>query len=105
MPTVFDMIREAIEKKRIVIATYHRHRRMMCPHVLGTKNGRAQALFYQFGGTSSSQLGPPGSSENWRCIPINGLTDVEVVDGDWHTGNRHTQPQTCVGHIVVEVAH
>jgi hypothetical protein len=75
----------------------------MCPHVIGTKNGRQQALFYQFGGTSSSASIVPGSNANWRCIPIGGLLDVEIKVGEWYTSSDHTKPQTCVDVIDVEV--
>jgi hypothetical protein len=72
----------------------------MCPHVIGTnKNGRAQALFYQFGGESKSGLGPAGSSKNWRCIPIEGLTNVYTRSGEWFTAPDHSRPQTCVNDV------
>ena len=87
-----------------MIATYNGHRREMCPHVIGTKNGRRQALFYQFGGTSSSGGRiKPGSTQNWRCIPVDGLTNVEVREGEWHTASNHSVPQTCVDIIDLEV--
>jgi hypothetical protein len=76
----------------------------MCPHVLGVnKYGRPQALFYQFAGESSSGLAPMGSGENWRCLPIEGLTAVSVQHGDWFTAPNHSRPQTCVDRIDVEV--
>jgi hypothetical protein len=82
-----------------VVATYNGHVRELCPHVLGTKNGRRQALFFQFGGGGSKPLAPGG---DWRCIPIDGLTDVTVRDGPWHTGSGHSEPETCVDEIDVE---
>lgn len=101
----FGVIREAIQNRRQVIATYNGHRREMCPHVLGWKNGREQALFYQFGGTSSS-AGHMGSGDinNWRCLPLDGLSDIDVRDGEWHSFSPHTQPQTCVDDIAITVA-
>ena len=105
MTAVYAMIREAILNKRIVLATYHGHRRTMCPHALGKKRGREQALFYQFAGTSSTGLGPVGSPDNWRCIPLAGLTNVSVTDGDWHTGRNHSRPQTCIDIIDVQVTY
>jgi hypothetical protein len=54
MSNTYNAIRNAIANKQQVVATYKGHVREMCPHVIGTKNGREQALFYQFGGTSSS---------------------------------------------------
>jgi hypothetical protein len=101
---VYNVIREAIINKQRVTATYNGHVREMCPHVIGTKAGREQALFYQFGGTSSGGAIVPGSPQNWRCIPIGGLTNVTVNGGPWRTGSNHSIPQTCVDVIDVEVA-
>lgn len=103
MSSPYALIRDAILNKRQVIAVYNGHLREMCPHVLGRKHGREQALFYQFAGTSSSGLGPPGSGENWRCIPVGKLTDVSVKEGPWHTAPTHSRPQTCVDEIDVDV--
>lgn len=105
MTDTYALIRQAIVNKQQVIATYNSHRREMCPHVIGTKDGRRQALFYQFGGTSESGLEPAGSPKNWRCIPIGGLSDVTVQAGAWHTAPNHTRPQTCVDNIDTEVAY
>jgi hypothetical protein len=99
VPDVYALIRVATLGKQQVLATYKGHRRELCPHVLGTKDGRRQVLFFQFGGGSSSVL-PPGGE--WRCIPVDGLEDVAVRDGPWHTGAHHQHPETCVDVIDVE---
>lgn len=100
----YEIVRDAIRHKRIVTATYAGHRRVMCPHVIGiSKKGREQALFYQFGGSSSSGLAPAGSGENWRCIPVANLQDVKASDGDWHTGPNHSRPQRCVAEVDLQV--
>jgi hypothetical protein len=104
MADTYQLIRHAILSRQHVLATYNGHQREMCPHVLGTKNGRRQALFYQFGGSSSSGLSPAGSGENWRCVFIDLLRDVSVRDGAWHTAPNHSRPQTCVDAIDVEVS-
>jgi hypothetical protein len=97
----YALVRQAILDRDQVIASYNGYRREMCPHVLGTKGGRRQALFYQFAGGSSSGL-PPGGE--WRCIPVDQLTDVEVRPGEWHTGIGHSRPQTCVDYVDTEIA-
>ena len=97
---IYDQLRDAILNRQQIIATYHGHRREMCPHILGYKSGRRHVLFFQFGGTSGSGL--PASGE-WRCMDIDELHDVEVRDGQWHTGLRHLRPQTCVDLIDMEV--
>ena len=100
----YQLIAQAIQKKQQVIAAYHGYRREMCPHTLGrSRKGQRQALFYQFGGGSSSGLAPEGWPDNWRCITIDELTDVEVKDGEWHTSPVHTQLQTCVFYVEVEI--
>ena len=95
---IYELIRGAILGKKQVVATYREYERELCPHVLGRKNGRAQALFYQFAGGSSSGLPPEGE---WRCLPLEGLTNVSVREGEWHSGTSHTRPQTCVGDVDV----
>ena len=93
----YNLIRRAIERKQQVIAGYRGYYREMCPHSLGVnKRGERQALFYQFAGQSGSELGPPGSPDNWRCLRIDELSNVSVRNGDWHTAPAHTRPQTCV---------
>jgi len=99
----YELIRDAIINKKIVVATYQGHVREMCPHVIGLKNGREQALFYQFGGTSSSGQLVADSPKNWRCIPIQGLSEISTRTGDWCAAANHSRPQTCVDEIDVEV--
>lgn len=99
----YTAIRNAIINKQQVVAAYKGHIREMCPHVIGTKNGREQALFYQFGGTSSSGNIVADSPQNWRCIPVEGLSDITVRSGLWYAASNHSQPQTCVDVIDVEV--
>ena len=101
----YMIIREAILNKHLIVANYDGYERHMCPHVLGVKNGKFQALFYQFGGGSRSGLGPEGSPENWRCITLSKLTNVSSYEGAWHTAPNHSRPQTCVGRIDVEVTY
>ena len=99
MTDVYDLIRQATLARRQIVATYKGHRRELCPHALGTKNGRRQALVFQFSGGSESAL-PPGG--DWRCIPVDGLEDVVVRDGPWHTGVGNQRVDRCVDTIDVE---
>ena len=100
----YSLIRYAILNKNQIVADYRDHARFLCPHVLGKKGGREQALFYQFAGQSSTGLGPDGDPANWRCMFIEELSNVTVQDGDWHTAPNHSRPQTCVDDIDAEVS-
>lgn len=103
--TTYKTIREAILAKQNISAEYKNHVREMTPHTLGTKGGKEQCLFYQFGGSSSSAtVFPKDSPSNWRCIPLDTLKDVSVIGGDVRTCERHTQRQTCVDIVDVEIS-
>lgn len=101
----YQVIRQAILDKKIIVAIYDGLERIMCPDVIGTnKQGRQQALCYQFAGESRSRpIEPDGSPNNWGCIDLAKLSGVTVMDGDWHTAPNHSRPQTCVAYIDVEV--
>ena len=96
----YSVLYDAIEKRLCISATYNRYVREMCPHVLGTKNGKTQCLFFQFAGGSSKGLSPGGE---WRCIPIAGLVIHTVYAGPWHTDANYNSDQTCVDSIDIAV--
>jgi len=100
MNSAYQTIRQAIIAKKPISFDYQGHKRLACPHVIGMKNGQQKALTYQYGGGSSSGL-PPGGQ--WRCLFISEVHNVQVFEGEWHTGMSHTKPQTCVDHIDVQV--
>ena len=102
MSTTYDLVKTAILEKKQIHANYKEYWREMCPHIIETKGGKPYALFYQFGGSSSSGL--RGDGNDWRCIKLDLLKDVEIIDDKWHTGNvKGTGNQTCVDDIDVEV--
>ena len=106
MGDTYTLVKGAILNKDSIAADYDGHPRKMSPHVIGTKRGRAQALCYQYDGTSSSGvISPVGSPDNWRCVVIDRLQNVSIIKGVWHTAPSHTRQQTCVDVIEAEVAY
>ena len=107
IPTVYNTIVDAIRNKRIITATYRGRVREVCPHAIGTKgiDGRWSVMCYQFAGDSSSGLGPVGSADNWRCMALNELSNVSSAEGDWHTADSHSRPNTCIDRVAEEVDH
>jgi hypothetical protein len=99
MGGTYALVRLAIAEKRQVHATFGSHRRRMCPHVLGSRDGQPRALFFQFAGGSDRGLAPGG---DWRCLAVEGLLDVSIHDGPWHT-REHSQPQSCIEEVDLEV--
>jgi len=101
MSPTYDQIRAAMLAKRPISLSYHGYTRKVCAHVIGLKNGREQVLTFQYGGGSSSGL-PPGGQ--WRCMPVGGIGNVQVLDEPWKTGvTTHQETQTCVDQVDVEL--
>jgi hypothetical protein len=97
----FELIKQAIAEKKLVSAVYHERRRELCPHVLGWKGEREHALFFQVGGDSTKGLASDGS---WRCLNLDELTDVEIIEGEFRTGpGYYDSPQKCVDKIEAQI--
>lgn len=97
----FQLIEEAIRTRQQVIASFGGFEREMCPHALGWKGGKPQAMFFQFGGGSNSGL-PTGGQ--WRCIPLSGLSNVRLRAGNWYTGDvKGTGQSTCIDQVHIQI--
>ena len=94
---IYQLVWTAVANKCPVSAIYHRLPRLFCPHRLGrNRSGQPRVLCYQCGGESESGLGPMGSPTNWRCIVLEELRAVELLEGSWKTAPNHSRPATCV---------
>jgi hypothetical protein len=94
---VYRIVRAAVESRRPISAVYHNRRRLFCPHRLGrNREGQLRVLCYQYGGESETGLKPPGSPDNWRCIALDKLGNVEPLDGAWQMAPNHSRPASCV---------
>jgi hypothetical protein len=94
---VYGIVRRAVESRRPISAIYHDRHRLFCPHRLGrNREGQFRVLCHQYGGESETGLKPPGSPDNWRCIALDKLRNVEVLDGAWQTAPNHSRPASCV---------
>ena len=105
MTETYDVVRRALILRQQVIAVYRGRLRKMCPHVIGTKMGKEKALFYQFGGDSESGLEVLGSSKNFRCVFLEDLAVVEILDGRWMTaagGSWKMHAQGCVDWVDIQ---
>ncbi|SRR6266542_1441491 len=97
-------VRSAIVHRRPIAALYRGRRRLLCPHLLGwNKRRRLQVLCYQYGGDSESGLQPAGASDNWRCLAVENLSNVELLDGPWQTAENHSRPQNCIDEVELDV--
>ena len=94
---IYWLIWTAVANKRPLAAIYRNLPRLFCPHRLGrNRAGQLRVLCYQYGGESESGLEPMGSPANWRCIVLEKLRAVELLEGSWKTAPNHSRPATCV---------
>ena len=93
-------IRQALLDRKTIKCRYKGLLRFCCPHTIGTRDGSPRVLMFQFAGDSENGL-PPGGE--YRCMAINDMTNIETLDGPWHTGDRHSKCQTCITAVDVEV--
>ena len=94
---VYADLYRAILQRMPIAAIYQERPRLFCPHRLGRNSkGELRVLCYQYGGESESGLGPPGSSDNWRCLTVAMLGSVKLLDDRWQTAANHSRPASCV---------
>jgi|SRR4051812_27374093 hypothetical protein len=94
---IYRLVWTAIATKQPIGALYKDRPRFFCPHRLGrNRANQLRVLCYQYGGESESGLAPVGSSDNWRCVALEKLRKVELLQGSWQTAPNHSRPATCV---------
>lgn len=100
---IYRLLRTAVVDKRPIRAAYNGRDRWLCPHRLGrNQQGRLRVLCYQYAGQSDSGLETIGSPANWRCIAVEKLSRVELLEGAWQTAPNHSRPQTCIAEVDVD---
>jgi len=100
--STYEIIKQAILNKLCVTFDYDGHKRKMSPHVIGTKNSRSQALFYQYGGGSNRGLSYD-QTKNWRCIFIDEIKNLSINNDRFQSAYNHSRPQSCVDEVDVEI--
>lgn len=94
---IYRLVWTAIASKQPIRAIYKERPRLFCPHRLGRNRAKQlRVLCYQYGGESESGLAPMGSPDNWRCVALEKLRRVELLEGSWKTAPNHSRPASCV---------
>jgi hypothetical protein len=94
---IYRLVWAAVADKRPIAASYHGLARLFCPHRLGrNKEDQLRVLCYQYGGESESGLEPAGSPANWRCIVLEKLRGVRLLNDEWRTAPNHSRPASCI---------
>jgi hypothetical protein len=77
---VDELLRAAIEQKRLIQLIYKEKPRIVEPHDYGVHNGSVKLLGYQVGGVSSGPL------PNWRWMEVNLISDVGLLNRSFPGG-------------------
>jgi hypothetical protein len=94
---IYKLVWMAVANKKPIEAIYQGRSRLFCPHRLGrNREGQLRVLCYQYGGESRSGLDPLDSSANWRCVAMEKLSRVKLVEDAWRTAPNHSRPASCV---------
>src|SRR5215471_2779252 len=89
----YALIRTAVMSRQPIRALYDERARLLCPHRLGwNSDDQPRVLCYQYDGESVSGLKPAGDPANWRCMAVEKLREVTVLDEAWRTAPNHTRP-------------
>ena len=100
---IYRLIWAAAAHKQPVRATYKNLPRLFCPHRLGrNRAGQLRVLCYQYGGESESGLEPMGSPANWRCVALEKLSRVKLLEDAWRTAPNHSRPASCVAEADID---
>ncbi|MBV9155047.1 MAG: hypothetical protein JO097_02220 [Acidobacteriaceae bacterium] len=100
---IYGLVWTAVANKQPIEAMYQGLPRLFCPHRLGrNREGQIRVLCYQYGGESRSGLQPVGSPANWRCVALERLSRVKLVDDAWRTAPNHSRPASCVAEADID---
>jgi len=101
---IYQLVWNAVSKKQPIEAVYVGRARLLCPHRLGRNRlGQLRVLCYQYAGESGSGLELTGSEKNWRCLVLERLSRVKLIDGPWRTAPNHSRPDSCVIEADIDV--
>jgi len=101
MPSdAYTLIFQALRRREQLTFSYQGLPRECCPVILGyAADGREVLFAYQFSGATSSKTKLP----QWRCFYVASIRDLKSRSGAWLEGTSHTQAQTCVHFVDVDV--
>ncbi|MBV9404473.1 MAG: hypothetical protein JO211_03945 [Acidobacteriaceae bacterium] len=72
--SIDELLRAAIDQKRLIRVTYKHKSRVVEPHDYGVHNGCIKLLGYQVAGSSSGPL------PNWRWMEVPSLSDLHLLE-------------------------
>lgn len=101
-PAAWATLEQALRQRHAVRARYHDQERVLCPHALGWRHGRAKVLAYQAAGASHGGLSPdPG--QRWRSMFVDEIQDPVIIDGPWQTADNYRHGANGIEDVEIEI--
>lgn len=97
------MLAQGLIQRRPVTARYHGKQRLLCPHALGWKNGRAKLLAYQADGTTSHGAPATDPRQRWRTMFIDEIEDPAMTDDPWQTADNYTPNSNGIDQLELDI--
>ncbi len=102
-PPAWAVLARGLADRQPVLARYHGHERILCPHALGWRGQRAKVLAYQAAGTTSTGELPAAEDRRWRSMFVDEIEGPVIVEGRWESPANY-RGDAGNGMDVVEVA-
>lgn len=102
-PPAWETLQRALRERRAVRARYHGHDRLLCPHALGWKHGRAKVLVYQADGTTSSGTLPPDHRQRWRSMFVDDIQEPTITGDPWQTADNYTPTTNGIDTVAIAI--
>lgn len=107
VPLAWGHLEAALRQRRPVWLSYHGRRRLISPHALGWKDGRALLLGYQTGGETSTGALGTDPRKRWRCFLVDEVEAVALADqtAPWGTADNYdpSHPFNAIDDVTVAV--
>jgi fatty-acyl-CoA synthase len=101
MPSAtYRIFEQAMQERKQITCTYENGYREICPYILGYRSNNEVCLTYQFAGTNSQGKQVKGE---WKCLYLSKVKEPRLRDGPWHGQSEHSQNQTCVPEVDLDV--
>jgi hypothetical protein len=102
-PPAWTPLEQALTQRRTVRARYHGAERLLCPHALGWKHGRAKVLVYQAAGTTTTGALPTNTHHRWRSMFVDEIEDATITDDQWQTSDNYTPHSNGIDTLALAV--
>jgi hypothetical protein len=97
------VLERGIVERAPVRLRYHGQERLVCPHAMGWKHGRAKVFALQVAANNDGSL-PRGPHRSWRSLFVDEVEDATIAEGDWHSTPGYVCASRFNGIDVIEVA-